>query len=289
MQAVAISGIIHSRASLYAFRVINRSQNLQADRVSKIQDLNKQLNELNKTVNAYAVALETTDTSLKNLHGNQLLAMEPTLRECLDKYTANFRSQELEPCVEDRVEFEHDRDIAIALRRGISQVGYLAQTAADFRNAPDQKQKREMSKASGHEVHTSSTPNTHQIHFTLAAIVGARPQEMTLAIPTDMVVVEIRNGSEHDFLKSGETGPVIGRVALHTKVKVAKHLKYESKHFFESLSQEAAAPQRQQKRKQQERGKQRQGSSSCYDIDDDIPTVRFTKTLHVSGRRQPSV
>lgn len=263
----------------------NRSQNLRADRASKIQDLNKQLNELNETVNAYAGALETTDTSLKYLHGNQLLAMEPTLRACLDKHEANFLSLEREPCVEDRVEFEHDRDVAVALRLGISQVGYLAQTEAEFRNAPDRKQKRETSKAPAQEVHTSSTPKDRKIHFTLAAIVGARPQEFTSATATDVVVVEIRNGSEHDFLKNGKPGLVIGRVALHTKFRGAKHLTYESEHFFESLSQQAA-PKRQQ-RVQQQRRKQDQEFSSCYGINDDIPTVRFTKTLRVSGRRKP--
>lgn len=272
----------HPFVCLCTFCLSNLLQNLRADRASKIQDLNTQLDKLNRTVNAYGVALETTDKSLKYLHGNQLLAMEPTLRECLDKHEANFVSQPLEPCVDDRVEFEHDRDIAVALRLGISQVGYLAQTEADFRNAPDRTQKREKSKAPEQEVHKSSTPNDHNIHFTLAAVVGARPQEWTLAAPTDVVVVEIRNGSEHEFLKNGKAGPVIGRVALHTKLKGAKHLKYESEHFFESLSQQVA-PKRQQ-RKQQQRERQRE-LSACYDIDDDIPTVRFTKTLRVSGQR----
>lgn len=271
--------------SVYLLRSTNRSQNLQADRASKLQDLNKQLNELTETIKAYAAALDTTNESLKYLHGNQLLAMEPTLRECLDKHEANFLSEQLEPCSGDRVEFEYDRDIAIALRLGISQVGYLAQTKADFGSTSDRTHKRGKPRAPEQEVHTSWTSNGHDIHFTLAAIVGARPQEeLTLATPTDVVVVEIRNGSELEFLKNGKPGPVIGRVALHTKLKGARHLKYESEHFFESLSQQAAP--KWQQRKQLQEGKQQQELSSCHEIDDGIPTVRFTKTLRVSGRRQ---
>lgn len=241
-----------------------------------MQDLDAQLEKLEKTVNAYAVTLEILNKCMDNLHGNQLLAMVLALRECLNKHDANFPSLKLQPCAEDRVEFEHDRRVAIALRQGISQVGYLAQTEADFRCVPDRKQRKEQSKAL-----PKSTPHDHSIHFTLAAVVGGHPQELTSATPTDMVVVEIRHGPEQEFLENGIAGPVIGRVALAMKLKDAKHLTYESEHFFESLSQQAA-PERQQQRRRQ----QQLQSLQYSDDEGDIPTVRFSKTLRVIGRRE---
>lgn len=251
----------------YSFDML---QNLRAERAKKTQDLDAQLEKLEKAVNAYTVILEMVDKCMENLHGNQLLAMVPVLRESISKHEANFPSIELHPCAKDRVEFEHDRRITSALRQGISQLGYLAHTEADFRRVPDNKQRKERSKGL-----QKSTPNDHNIHFTLAAAVGARPREATSATPTDVVVVEIRKGSEHEFLENGIAGPVIGKVALTVKLKDAKHLTYESEHFFESLSQQAA-PERQQKLH----------SSPYSDGGDDIPTVRFTKTLRVLGRRE---
>lgn len=211
---------------------------------------------------------------MENLRGNQLLAMTPALLQCLNKHDAKFPLLELHPCAEDRVEFEHDRRVATALRQGISQLGYLAQSEADFRGVPDRKKRREKSKA------LQKSANDHNIHFTLAAVVGGRPQEVTSATPTDVVVVEIRKGPEHEFLENGIAGPVIGRVALTMKLRDAKHLTYESEHFFESLSQQAAPERQQQRRRQQLQ------PSSQSDDEDDIPTVRFTKTLRVIGRRE---
>lgn len=238
-------------------------QTLRTDRASKTQALDAQLEKLEKTVNAYSVTLEMVDSCMENLHGDQLLAMVPALRDCLNKHDAQFPSLELQPCAEDRVEFEHDRRIAIALRQGISQVGYLAQTEEDFRCVPNRHQRKRQPKAA-----PKSAASDHNIHFTLAAVVGGRSQEVTSATPTDVVVVEIRRGPEHEFLEHGISGPVIGRVALTMKLTDAKHLTYESEHFFESLSQQAA-PERQQ----------------LHD-EDGVPTVRFTKTLRVTGRRE---
>lgn len=228
---------------------------------------------------AYDTALDTTNTSLERLHGDQFLAMEPALRECLDAYEAEFPSLELTPCVEDRVEFEHDRSIANALRQGISRLGCVV-------NAVRPKRKKGKSTAPEQELHASSTPSEHSIHFSLAAIVGARPQEATFADPTDTVIVEIRSGSEHDFLKSGVTGPVIGRVALHTKFKGAKHLAYETEHFFESLSQQATPARQSRKQQQQQQAeKERQKYQALSRDADSVPAVRFTKVLRVFGRR----
>ncbi|CAM9094913.1 unnamed protein product, partial [Ectocarpus fasciculatus] len=252
-------------------------KNLRADRAQKTQGLNAQLAKLGQVMTAYETALDTTNTSLERLHGDQFLAMEPTLRECLDAYEAEFPSLELTPCVEDRVEFEHDRSIANALRQGISRLGCVV-------NAVRPKRKKGKSTAPEQELHASSTPSEHSIHFSLAAIVGARPQEATLANPTDTVIVEIRSGSEHDFLKSGITGPVIGRVALHTKFKGAKHLAYETEHFFESLSQQAT-PARQSRKQQQQAEKERQQYQALSRDADCVPAIRFTKVLRVFGRR----
>lgn len=262
---------------MFAHNSFNMVQNLRIDRATKTQDLDQQLEMLEKTVDAYAVALDMMNKCVEHLHGNQLLAMVPTLRECLNKHDAKYPLLGLHPCAEDRVEFEHDRRIAIALRQGISRLGYLAQSEADFQCVPDRKKRRETSKAQ-----QKSTPHDHSIHFTLAAVIGGRPQEVTSATPTDVVVVEIRKGPEHEFLENGISGPVIGRVALTMKIKDAKHLTYESEHFFESLSQQAAPERQQQHRRQQQ---QPQSSSTSGD-EDDIPTVRFTKTLRVIGRRE---
>lgn len=254
--------------------IVRYFQNLRTDRASKTQDLDAQLEKLEKTVDAYAVTLEMLNKCIDNLHDNQLLAMVPTLRECLNKHDTKFASLELHPCAEDRVEFEYDRRTAIALRQGISQLGFLAQTEADFRRVPDRKQRNNQT-----NVLQKSTPNDHNIHFTLAAVVGGRPQEVASATPTDVVVVEIRQGPEHEFLESGIAGPVIGKVALTMKLKDAKHLTYESEHFFESVSQQAA-PERQQQRQRKQQPKSSPNSEEGV-----IPTVRFTKTLRVIGRR----
>ena len=229
-------------------------------------------------MNAYTTALEMTDTCVEKLRGNQLLAMLPALRECIKKHDASFPLLELQPCVEDRVEFEHDRRVAGALRQAISQIGYVIESDADFRHVPDRARKNDKSKAP-----ELSTPNDHNIHFTLAATVGARPKDATAATPTDVVVVEVRKGPEHEFLENGIAGPLIGRVALHTKLKGVKHLAYESEHFFESLTQQAA-PEHHQTRKQPRQQSQKSSTSSCND--DEVPTVRFTKTLHVLGRSE---
>ncbi|CAM9648078.1 unnamed protein product [Ectocarpus sp. 8 AP-2014] len=252
-------------------------KNLRADRAQKKQDLNAQLAKLGQVMRAYEAALDSTNTSLERLHGDQFLAMEPTIRECLDAREAEFPSLELTPCVEDRVEFEHDRSIANALRQGISRLGCMV-------NAVRPRKKKDKSTAPEQDLHASSTPSEHNIHFSLAAIVGARPQEATLASPTDKVIVEIRSGSEHDFLKNGTTGPVIGRVALHTKFKGAKHLAYETEHFFESLSQQAT-PTRQSRKQQHQAEKKRQKQPTPSRDDDCVPAVRFTKVLRVFGRR----
>lgn len=252
-------------------------QNLRTDRAIKTEDLNKQLEKLERTVNTYTVTLEMMNKCMENLRGNQLLAMIPTLREGLNKHDARFPLLEFHPCAEDRVEFEHDRRVATALRQGISQLGYLVQSEADYRNVPDRKKRRDKSKTL-----KKSTPKDHDVHFTLAAVVGGRPRDVTSATPTDVVVVEVRKGPESEFLENGIAGPVIGRVALTMKLRDAKHLTYESEHFFESLSQQAA-PERQQQRLRQ----QQQPQTSPYsDDEDDIPTVRFTKTLRVFGRRE---
>lgn len=226
---------------------------------------------------AYEAALGTTNTSLERLHGDQFLAMEPIIRECLDAHEAEFPSLELAPCVEDRVEFEHDRSIANALRQGISRLGCVV-------NAVRPRKKKDKSTAPEKELNASSTPSEHDIHFSLAAIVGARPLEATFTSPTDTVIVEIRSGSEHDFLKSGTAGPVIGRVALHTKFKGAKHMAYETEHFFESLSQQPT-PARQSRKQQQQAEKERQKQPTPSRNGDCVPAVRFTKVLRVFGRR----
>lgn len=245
---------------------------MRTDRARKTQDLDAQLEKLERTVNAYTAALELTDQCVEKLQGNQLLAMLPALRECLDKHDASFPLLEVQPCVGDRMEFEHDRRIASALRHAISQLGYVVETDADSRHVPVRKQKKDKSKA-------PELTKPHNVHFTLAAVVGGRPQDETAATPTDIVVVEIRKGPEQEFLENGIPGPLIGRVALHTKLKGVKHLAYESEHFFESLTQQASPKQQQQLRKQQ----QQQGQD-----EDEIPTVRFTKTLRILGRRDMS-
>ncbi|CAM9465631.1 unnamed protein product, partial [Scytosiphon promiscuus] len=252
-------------------------KNLRADRAQKNQDLKAQRDRLDQTLSAYTTALKTTDTSLEYLHGNQLLAMKPCLRECLDAHEARFPSLELKPCVEDHVEFEHDRHVAKSVRLMISRLGYLQHSPGSGLRAEG-----EVPHSPENEVHASSAGN-HEIHFTLAAVVGVRPPEVTFASPSDTVVVEIRNGSESDFLNNGTPGPVIGRVVLHTKFRGARNLTYESEHFFESLSQ-MGTPKRQQQ------GEEKRGlSATSRDNGDDlpaaIPAVRFTKTLRVLGRR----
>lgn len=233
-------------------------QNLRGARASKTQELNSQLAALNKTVRCYTAALEATRECLDRLQGDQLLAMEPTLRNCLDTHEAHFPSLVLEPCVDNRVEFAHDRDIVNSLRMAISKVGCIASTATGLQNAPDKDQSPEES--GGH-------PPKRDVHFTLAAIVGTGPQDVAFTTPSDTVVVEMRSGSEQDFLATGAEGPVIGRVILHTKLRGAKHLAYESEQFFESLSRPVL-----------------DNRQEHVFAGDNIPTVRFTKTLRVSGR-----
>ena len=203
--------------------------------------------------------METTGVCLEKLRGDQLLAMEPDLRKCMDKHEADFQSLTLDPCVDDHVEFAHDRDVANALRLGISKFGCLTSINAGLQHAPDKKEQPP------EEVVTSAT---RDVHFTLAAVAGPSKKKAN-AIPSDIVVVEMRSGSEQEFLKNGIEGPVIGRVVLHTRLQGSKYLTYESEHFFESLSHQVLSD------------KQRPFS-------DGIPTVRVTKTCRVSGRNEAS-
>lgn len=232
------------------------SQNLRGVRASKAQELNAHLEILGQAMRSYTAALKTTGECLDNLEGDQLLAMEPDLRSCLEKHEGDFPSLKLEPYVDDRVEFAYDRDVAYALRLGISKIGYLAPIDTDAQDAPDKRVKV------AHLV-------PRDVHFTLAAIMGRkRPDDVAFETPSDTVVVEMRNGSEQNFLKTGVEGPVVGRVILRTQLKGANFLAYESENFFESLSQRNATALRKE--------------PPC---DNGIPTVRFTKTLRVTGRR----
>lgn len=272
------TGIAGSMSNHDVFRsILLHVQNLRADRAQKSRDLSAQRDRLDQTVSAYMVAQKTTETTLEYLHGNQLLAMKPALRECLDGHEAGFASLELEPCVEDHVKFEHDGRVAKSVRLMISRLGCLQHDPGSELRA------KEVPHSPEKEVHASSAGN-RDIHFTLAAVVGARPPELTFASPTDTVVVEIRNGSEHDFLTSGTAGPVIGRVVLHTKFRGAKNLRYESEHFFESLSQmatlEGHTSEEEEKREVSRPSKDNSNAFSTA-----IPAVRFTKTLRVLGRR----
>lgn len=203
--------------------------------------------------------METTGVCLDKLRGDQLLAMEPDLRKCMDKHEENFKSLTLDPCVDDHVEFTHDRDIANALRLGISKHGCLTSINAGLQNAPDKNEQPP------EEVASSATRN---IHFTLAAVAGPSTRKAN-AVPSDIVVVEMRSGSEQDFLKNGIEGPVVGRVVLHTRLQGTKYLTYESEHFFESLSHQVL-------------------SDEHKSFSDGIPTVRLTKTFRVSGRNEAS-
>lgn len=236
-------------------RLLN-SQNLRGARASKTQELNAQLERLEHVVSAYTSALALTGDCLDRLKGDQLLAMEPDLRKFFETNEADFSTLTCDPCVDDRVEFAYDRDVANALRLGISKVGCLASISTEFQDAQDKTKN-----APEEGVHQA----TRDIHFTLAAIVGASPENVA-ATPSDTVVVEIRNGSEKEFLRTGIEGAVIGRVVLHTKIQGVKYLTYESENFFESLSQRVLS--------------ERQKAPS-----DRIPTVRFTKNLRISGRR----
>lgn len=234
-------------------------QNLRGVRASKTQELNAQLEVLDKAMRSYTAALDTTGECLDKLEGDQLLAMEPDLRCCLEKHEGNFPSLILEPCVDDSVEFAYDRNIATALRSGISKTGYLVPVDTDSRDAP------------GNRATTVDVKNarfvTRDVHFTLSAILGKRPDHVAFETPPDTVVVEVRNGLEQEFLRTGIEGPVVGRVVLRTKFKGAKYLTYESEHFFESLSQRTVTVPR------------------VPPCDSGVPTVRFTKTLRVTSRR----
>lgn len=232
---------------------------MRGARVSKTQDLNAQLAALEQLARAYTAAMETTGVCLEKLRGDQLLAMEPDLRKCMDKHEADFQSLALDPCVDDHVEFAHDRDVANALRLGISKYGCLTSINAGLHTAPDKKEQPP------EEVVKSAT---RDVHFTLAAFVGPNKKKAN-ATASDVVVVEMRSGSEQDFLKNGIEGPVIGRVVLHTRLQGTKYLTYESEHFFESLSHQVLTDKQQS-------------------FSDGVPTVRFTKTFRVSGRNEAS-
>lgn len=196
--------------------------------------------------------METTGVCLKKLKGDQLLAMEPDLRKCMDKHEADFQSLTLDPCVDDHVEFAHDRDVGNALRLGISKYGCLTSVVAGLRDKKEQPPEEVVSSA------------TRDVHFTLAAVAGPSKKKAT-ANPSDIVVVEMRSGSEQDFFKNGIEGPLVGRVVLHTRLQGIKYLTYESEHFLESLSHRVL-------------------SDKPQSFSDGVPTVRFTKTLRVSGR-----
>lgn len=208
---------------------------------------------------SYTVALDTAGECLDKLEGDQLLAMEPDLRCCLEKHEGNFPSLILEPCVNDCVEFAYNQNIANALRVGISKIGYIAPVDTDSRVTP------------GNRTTAVAVKNAHfvprNVHFTLTTLLGKIPNHVAFETPLDTVVVEVRNGSEQEFLRTGIEGPVVGRVVLHTKFKGAKYLRYESEHFFESLSQRTVTIPR------------------VPPGDSGVPTVRFTKTLRVTSRR----
>ena len=232
---------------------------MRGARAGKTQDLNAQLAALEKLARAYTVAMETTGVCLEKLRSDQLLAMEPDLRKCMDNHEANFQSLKLDPCVDDHVEFAHDRNVANALRMGISKHGCLTSINAGLQNAPEKKEQPP------EEVACSAT---RDVHFTLAAVAGPSTKKAN-AIPSDIVVVEMRSGSEQNFLKDGIEGPVIGRVVLHTRLQGIKYLTYESEDFFESLSHQVLSDEQQS-------------------FSDGIPTVRLTKTFRVSGRNEAS-
>lgn len=185
--------------------------------------------------------------------------MEPDLRLCLDKHEAEFSSISLHPCVDNRIEFAYDRDVANAIRFGISKVGCITSNDEDFQKARFLDEKKEVPEE-------GAPPANREVHFTLAAVVGFDSQEVTFATPSDSVVVEMREGSEQDFFTRGIEGPIVGRVVLQTKLKGAKHLTFETEHFFESISNRVLTHQQ-------------KSSADC------IPAVRFTKTLRVSGRQ----
>lgn len=224
---------------------------MRGARISKAQDLKAQLTALEQLTRAYTSAMETTSVCLEKLRGDHLLAMEPDLRKCMDKHEADFQSLALDPCVDDHVEFAHDRDVGNALRLGISKYGCLASV-----NGPQNK------KAQPPEEVVGSA--TRDVHFTLAAVTESNKKKAT-ANPSDIVVVEMRSGSEQDFFKTGIEGPLIGRVVLHTRLQGTKYLTFESEDFLESLSHQVM-------------------SDKAQSFSDGIPTVRFTKTIRFSGR-----
>lgn len=200
-----------------------------------------------------------TGECLDALGGEQLLAMERDLSKCLDKHDADFASLALEPCVDGSVEFAYDRSIFKALVAGISKVGCLPSNDVD--RGDDL-----------YEVQTAaeedSNPAHRDVHFTLSAVTEDT-KGVNSVTSDETVVVEVRNGSEQDFLERGIEGPMVGRVILHTKLKGAKHFAYDAEHFLESLSQRMLSEYEQPK------------------PDNSIPTIRFSKTLRVRvlGRR----
>lgn len=244
------------------------------------------------------------------------MAMEKDLLTCLEKHEAEFASLPLEPCVNDRVEFAHDEQIARAITKGISKMGCVALAATNFagdgdvdedaksksnkrktkppppspgkndRNSGTNKRDETPQRGTDKNPGCSAAP---RVHFTLAANIGGvgihqnKTSASFCAPEGDVVVVEVRQGAEEEFLKTGIEGPVLGRVVLETKLEGAKYLKYEAEHLFESLCPWVLSSSA--------RGSG--GSSNIFTggrgtlqpYASYTPGVRFTKRLRVAGRR----
>lgn len=282
----------------------------------KTQDLTGQLRALDEAVQKYSSALETADHCLASLQGDQLMAMNKDLLTCLEKHEAEFASLPLESCVHDGVEFAHDKQIASAITKGISKLGCVASATNDFEGDRDvdedttsknSKRKTKLSSPSpGKNERNSGTSKRNgtpqrstdkrcgssavpRVHFTLAANVGGvgiHQNKMNASFCTpkgDVVVVEVRQGAEEEFLRTGIEGPVMGRVVLETKLEGAKYLKYEAEHLFESLSPRVLLSDAEGSggsSKTASGGRGTQQPSVSY-----TPGVRFTKRLRVAGRR----
>lgn len=209
------------------------------------------------------------------------MSMEPALRWCLEKHEAEFASLPLEPCADNRLEFAYDKDVAAAIRAGISKLGGMASAETDFK----EKDGFGHSKRSKQKITSQGVQSTlPEVHFTLAARVGGAGGSKRVGVgfsssKSDTVVVEMRHGSEEEFLTTGAEGAVIGRVVLETKLEGAKYLQYESEQFFESLSRRAWSTS-----DRQDSGTASRGDNSTLLPVDPIPAVRFTKRLRVAGR-----